>query len=29
MLEPDGSGKRPLPEALRQRFAEVDGAHPA
>ena len=25
-LEPDGSGKRALPDAVRQRFVEVDGA---
>ena len=28
-LEPDGSGKRPLPEAAKRRFVEVDGASPA
>ena len=26
MLEPNGSGKRALPEALRKRFIEIDGA---
>lgn len=26
LLEPDGSAKRPLPEAVRQRFVEIDGA---
>jgi acyl-CoA thioester hydrolase len=29
MLEPDGSAKRPLPEALRRRFVDIDGARPA
>lgn len=29
MLAPDGSGKMPIPEALRRRFEQVDGARPA
>ncbi|WP_212525962.1 thioesterase family protein [Actibacterium sp. MT2.3-13A] len=29
MLAPDGSGKMPLPDALRQRFEQVDGARAA
>jgi acyl-CoA thioester hydrolase len=28
LLQPDGSGRYPIPEAVRARFIEVDGATP-